>query len=174
MLVGGGAQGQGPLPHAQAVYVDPAAAITADALDQGNGGKVVVWSDQYTNFNGTITARGGANGGNGGSIETSSRQILAANGVVDASAPRGTAGDWRLDPFNVTIATTTSNGTFSGGNPDNFNPSANSAIVNYTTINTALAAGTDVAINTNTGGGQTGNITVAAGTALTNAPATRP
>src|SRR5208282_5368146 len=73
VLIGGGSQGKGPLPHAEAVYVDQAATIAADALDKGNGGKVVVWSDNYTDFNGTITARGGANGGNGGSVETSSK-----------------------------------------------------------------------------------------------------
>ena len=34
------------------------AEITADALNIGNGGRVIVWSDEYTNFAGSITALG--------------------------------------------------------------------------------------------------------------------
>ncbi|MCK7582610.1 MAG: hypothetical protein MZV65_48255 [Chromatiales bacterium] len=47
------------------------AAIHADALGTGAGGKVVVWSDKATRVHGTITANGGARGGDGGFVETS-------------------------------------------------------------------------------------------------------
>ncbi|MBV8168752.1 MAG: filamentous hemagglutinin N-terminal domain-containing protein, partial [Alphaproteobacteria bacterium] len=161
VLVGGDQQGQGKLPHAQSVYVDKDATIKADALDKGDGGKVVVWSDQYTRFDGTISAKGGPNGGNGGYVETSSKGILEANGSVSASAPKGKAGTWLLDPYDVTIQLSgTSNGSFSGGSPDVFTPTGNSSVANASVIMTDLDAGTNVTIQTTGAGAQAGNITV--------------
>jgi filamentous hemagglutinin family protein len=82
ILIGGDAQGRNPEIHnSQAAYVAPTATIKADALDSGNGGKVVVWSDEMTRFAGSISARGGINGGNGGNIETSGKIYLAAAGT---------------------------------------------------------------------------------------------
>ncbi len=66
--------------------------MNADATRSGNGGTVVVWSDQYTNFAGTISARGGAVGGDGGAVETSSHGVLNATSQVAATAPAGKAG----------------------------------------------------------------------------------
>mgnify|MGYP003329088646 CR=1 FL=1 len=43
------------------------AEITADALSTGDGGRVIVWSDDYTNFSGLISAKGSING-NGGFV----------------------------------------------------------------------------------------------------------
>ena len=65
VLVGGNWQGSGSEHHAQATYLDANATIHADATGTGDGGKVVLWSDQYTGFYGNISARGGAYGGNG-------------------------------------------------------------------------------------------------------------
>ena len=39
--------------------------INADAIHSGNGGSVAVWSDGYTQFAATITAKGGALSGKG-------------------------------------------------------------------------------------------------------------
>ena len=47
------------------------ATINAHAIRRGNGGKVAVWSNGETSFAGSISAQGGAAGGNGGKIETS-------------------------------------------------------------------------------------------------------
>jgi hypothetical protein len=55
------------IPTATTVSVDAGTVINASATGSGNGGKVVLWSDQQTTFAGTILARGGATGGNGGS-----------------------------------------------------------------------------------------------------------
>jgi filamentous hemagglutinin family protein len=157
VAVGGGAQGKGRLPHAQAVYVDQAATITADALDKGDGGKVVVWSDQYTNVNGTIRARGGAKGGNGGKVETSGHKLnVGATAHVDAGAPAGRAGTWLLDPVDVTISSAATSNE-SGG--PTFTPSANPANVNAGALNAILSGGTSVTVLT-TGAGGTGNITI--------------
>ncbi len=161
VLIGGNYQGQGPEQNASAVYMSPTAIINADAIDYGNGGKVILWSNDYTGFYGNISAQGGALGGNGGFVETSSHDNLQAFGLVNASAANGLAGTWLLDPRNVTISSSaTSNGAFNGGSPTNtFTPTGNNAVVNVTTLNTALGS-TNVTINTGSTGAQAGTITV--------------
>src|SRR6202035_4075454 len=88
------------IPTATTVSVDAASVINASATGAGSGGKVVLWSDQQTTFAGTILAKGGASGGNGGFVETSGHQILSYNGTVDLSAPHGKPGTALLDPAN--------------------------------------------------------------------------
>ena len=74
--------------------IDPATTINASATERGNGGKVILWSDSQTTFAGTILARGGAQGGNGGFVETSghgistspARSIARAEARPDAAA----------------------------------------------------------------------------------------
>ena len=91
------------IPTATTVSVDAASVINASATGTGNGGKVVLWSDQQTTFAGTILAKGGAGGGNGGFVETSGHQILNYTGTVDLSAPKGQVGTALLDPGSVAI-----------------------------------------------------------------------
>lgn len=163
--IGGNFHGTGPLPNANAVVIAPDAKIYADAITNGNGGNIAIWSDNYTAFYGDIFARGGAVNGNGGFVETSSADNLQAYGNVDASAINGSAGDWLLDPADITITTSTTNGTFNGGSPNVFTPNSGAATANVlnTTIQTSLNGGTSVTINTtNTGaaGAGVGNITV--------------
>ncbi len=157
--VGGDWQGQGNTRRADATYISPDARITADAVTTGNGGTVVVWADRYTNYQGKISARGGAQSGNGGSVETSGKVDLFMNGSVDASASRGRAGKWLLDPTDVTLSTAvTSGGSIGSGvfNPNN----VNSANVNLTEITNALSGGTSITINTASSGGGNGDITL--------------
>lgn len=120
--VGGDYQGKGSLPTAMKTVIMTGANIIADATGAGNGGQVIVWSDNETVFNGRISARGGANGGDGGFVETSGKIALdIAGGLVTTLAPMGKAGVWLLDPTNYTIDATTeatilagltTNGTF--------------------------------------------------------------
>ena len=103
-LVGGDYHGANPnIGNAQATYVGPDAEIRADALSLGNGGKVILWSDDITRFYGTIFARGGSLGGNGGFVETSSGDSLSFNGFVSTLAPAGVGGSLLLDPKNIFI-----------------------------------------------------------------------
>ncbi|HJW25682.1 MAG TPA: filamentous hemagglutinin N-terminal domain-containing protein [Rhodocyclaceae bacterium] len=98
VLVGGDWQGKNPADaNAQTTTMAAGAVIKADATDSGNGGKVVLWSDRSTDFKGAISARGGANGGNGGQVETSGHSLLLG-GTVDTRAPKGAMGFWLLDP----------------------------------------------------------------------------
>ena len=59
VFVGGGFHGENPsVANATATYVDAKVTITADALDSGDGGKVIVWSNESTRYLGQISARG--------------------------------------------------------------------------------------------------------------------
>jgi hypothetical protein len=86
--------------------VDAATVIQADAVEHGAGGKVVVWADDATRFDGQITARGLGSGQAGGQVETSGKLTLGVGQTarVDASSPQGTIGNWLLDPTNLTIS----------------------------------------------------------------------
>ncbi|HYM04124.1 MAG TPA: filamentous hemagglutinin N-terminal domain-containing protein, partial [Stellaceae bacterium] len=157
VLIGGNAHGAGPEPNAVATVMAQGATISADALTSGNGGKVVLWSQGFTNFAGAISARGGASGGDGGFVETSSGGNLQAFGSVTASAPHGRAGAWLLDPEEVTIGTSDVNVTNVG---NVFSPTGENATIAAATIDASLNAGTSVSVTTGSRGGDPGDITV--------------
>jgi filamentous hemagglutinin family protein len=162
VLVGSDYQGMGALPQAIATYVSPQATIQADALTTGDGGQIIVWANESTRAYGSLSARGGLQAGNGGLIETSSRNFLDVAGIrVNATATNGLGGTWLLDPRNITLSSsgTSINGSFSGGNPNIFTPSGDNAVVNIPDIEAQLNAGTNVVITTGGTGIQEGNIT---------------
>ncbi|MDH7794012.1 MULTISPECIES: MBG domain-containing protein [unclassified Beijerinckia] len=150
--IGGERQGKGALRRAETLSVDAKTVIKADALKSGNGGNIVLWSDNLTNFAGTITARGGADAGNGGEVEVSGKEKLVYTGFTDLSASKGSLGNLLLDPYNVII----SNGTDTSG----FTASGNDSVINVNTLITALSAA-NVTVSTGSSGTQAGTITVA-------------
>ncbi len=102
--VGGGLQGQdASLPNAQRVGIAAGAQLRADAQGSGDGGQVIVWADGGTRFQGHISARGGAAGGDGGFAEVSGKQVLDYAGTADLSAPAGQYGSLLLDPAFIVI-----------------------------------------------------------------------
>ncbi|PZO36394.1 MAG: hypothetical protein DCF19_21580 [Pseudanabaena frigida] len=106
VLIGGDYLGKGVVPNSQITFVDRSSTINADAMQSGNGGKVIAWADDKTSFSGKISVRGGINGGNGGFVETSGKNYLnVQNASVDASAANGKIGSWLLDPRNIIIQT---------------------------------------------------------------------
>ncbi|MEN9865672.1 MAG: hypothetical protein RL748_1262, partial [Pseudomonadota bacterium] len=156
VLVGGNYQGHGPEANASFTHVADQVSIKADAISQGDGGKVILWADKQTNFLGQISAKGGVLGGNGGFVETSGKQILHALGQVDASAAKGKGGTWLLDPNDITI-------------DDNFDDHIiefitldDHATLNASSLSNALTNGTTVRVQTGNGGANTerGNISV--------------
>ncbi|EJJ4201403.1 filamentous hemagglutinin N-terminal domain-containing protein [Salmonella enterica] len=166
VYVGGGWQGQDRrIRNASRVVMDKAAMVDVSATEAGNGGTAVLWSDNYTNFQGTILAKGGGRSGHGGQVETSSHQNLQVTGAVDASARAGRGGDWLLDPTDVTIVgtgTDTGIDSVTADNTDVFTPTASGAQILNTSIENPLNNGTDVRVQTNgtNVSGQSGNITV--------------
>ncbi|NER34040.1 MAG: hypothetical protein F6J93_08350 [Oscillatoria sp. SIO1A7] len=103
VAIGGEYRGLGSLPNATQTFVSGNSSISANALERGDGGSVIVWADGTTRFFGDISARGGSESGNGGFVEVSGAQNLQFQGFVDTSAPAGTAGTLLLDPTNITI-----------------------------------------------------------------------
>ncbi|HEY8875918.1 MAG TPA: YDG domain-containing protein, partial [Roseateles sp.] len=149
--IGGNYQGQGELWNATTTRVADGASIDASATRQGDGGTVVVWSNDRTDFNGRIAARGGALGGNGGLVETSGKQTLnVRTGRVDvgsATGRPGKGGTWLLDPNDLTIgsvADTNVAGSFGTTDDD--------AFLSTTSLAAALTNGSNVVVLTNNGG----------------------
>ncbi len=136
--VGGGFQGNEPgIDNASRTFVATSASIVADALEAGDGGAVVVWADGDTRYHGSITARGGAGGGDGGFVEVSAKQQLAFDGGVDTTARHGVTGTLLLDPDDLYIAAAAVGGAL----PDATNPfQAIDGINNYYVLASTLTA----------------------------------
>ncbi|MFH1189059.1 MAG: filamentous hemagglutinin N-terminal domain-containing protein, partial [Candidatus Omnitrophota bacterium] len=169
ILIGGDYRGEGDILNSKRVNITSGSIIYADAIRSGNGGRVIVWSDEVTKFYGKISVKGGAESGDGGFIETSSGDYVELYGAIDASAPNGNSGTWLIDPTNVTISSATANMDDSGGNPRTFSPTASGtpATLNAATLNTALTAGTSCIVDTISGLSEAGNITVSSAIAKT-------
>ena len=104
VLIGGDYQGHNPdVLNANRTFVGADVTINADAGATGNGGRVIVWADDVTRFDGTISARGGLSSGNGGFAEVSGKQSLAFAGGSNLSAAHGDRGTLLLDPNDLTI-----------------------------------------------------------------------
>ncbi|MFP5272126.1 CHAT domain-containing protein [Coleofasciculus sp.] len=157
--IGGEYQGSGTIPNALHTFVSRNSVINADALIDGNGGQVILWSDEITQFLGNISARGGFNSGDGGFVEVSGKQVLNFQGVADLLAPAGNVGTLLLDPTNITISTATNSGSmmFSGGifSDTTTTPST----LNTTTLENQLAL-SNVTVSTASGLSGAGSITV--------------
>jgi filamentous hemagglutinin family protein len=106
VLVGGDYQGKNDAVYnSQTAYVSSGATIKADAIKEGNGGKVIVWADSLTRYYGSISAQGAVTAGNGGFVEVSGKQNLDFNGAVNVAAINGVGGTVLLDPENITLST---------------------------------------------------------------------
>ncbi len=133
-----------PIPTAAGVTLASTVTINADATDDGKGGKVIVWSDGETRTAATITARGGSDGG---FIETSGRKRIVVDAPADASAPRGKAGTWLVDPNNLTLTNTTASvSSNTTSDPNTHTAVAGASLIDIALIETALNAGTDVSL----------------------------
>ncbi|MCT7963503.1 CHAT domain-containing protein [Laspinema sp. D1] len=103
ILIGGDYQGNGSIPNAVQTFISPNTTIHADAIERGNGGRVIIWADETTQFFGNISAKGGTEFGDGGFVEVSGLEFLEYQGQVDTFAPNGNLGTLLLDPTNIEI-----------------------------------------------------------------------
>lgn len=101
--IGGDFQGKGPAQNSSRTYISSDSVVRADAVSNGDGGRVIVWSDGLTGFGGSISARGGADGGDGGFAEVSGKAGLVFRGHTDLAAPRGEGGTLLLDPRIIIV-----------------------------------------------------------------------
>ena len=114
-LIGGDYQGSNPnVLNASRTYVSAGATLNADAGALGDGGRIIVWANDGTRYDGSLTARGGSLWGNGGFAEVSGKGSLSFNGMASLSAPHGTWGTLLLDPTDITIAQGDGTGTTAG------------------------------------------------------------
>ncbi|MES2344453.1 MAG: filamentous hemagglutinin N-terminal domain-containing protein, partial [Chlamydiota bacterium] len=106
LLVGGDYRGANPaINNAMHTFVEDGVTLTADALQSGNGGQVIVWGVESARFFGFASAQGGPFTGSGGFIEVSSVNSLQYNGLANTLAKNGSSGTLLLDPTDVDIIT---------------------------------------------------------------------
>lgn len=128
---------------------------TANAGADGDGGEVVVYSPDSALFRdgATIEAKGGSDSGDGGFIEVSGREHVEVFGSVDASAKKGNAGSFLMDPTDITIVDTDDPTTPdlldpSTGDARSFTSNANANEITDDVIERYLDAGTSVTLDT--------------------------
>ncbi|MBD2183202.1 CHAT domain-containing protein [Planktothrix sp. FACHB-1375] len=157
IFIGGNRSRLGSLPNAQYTFVSPDSVVAADAVQQGNGGQIIVFAQDTTQVYGNLTARGGLLGGNGGFVETSGMRSLIITSIPNVGATAGLGGEWLIDPFNITIVAGNGNTNINETSP--FEPSADNAQLGVDLITAALNLG-DVTISTNSSGTQAGDISL--------------
>lgn len=162
ILIGGDYQGLNPnILNAQTTTTEPNTYIQADALEQGDGGTVIFWSDGITTVESQTSVRGGKHGGNGGFVEVSGVKGYIYNGLTDRRAPQGKNGTLLFDPdANIIINAAGPDTNITPATP--FEPTGTNAILTTTTLQNELALG-NVIVQTNgtfPGLGQNGQITI--------------
>jgi len=133
--------------------------VRAQTVENHNGQIVLLGGMKagHVNVEGTLDASA-PNGGDGGTIETSGAYAHIGAAAITASAPKGKSGTWLVDPYDLTIDATAANTistTLNGG----------TSVTEQTTATGASGQGV-----TNASG--SGDITVNAPIAWTNASAT--
>ena len=89
------------------VTIDCGALLTANALENGNGGQVVIFAEKDLTFQGSLQARGGMITGDGGFAELLAKESLRLGRLtenVDLSAPNGRAGGLLIKSSELVIA----------------------------------------------------------------------
>lgn len=102
ILLGADYKGSNAAHPASMTSVGANVRILADAAESGNGGRVIVWSEDATRYYGNISAKG-AGDGQGGFAEISSHGDLTFKGKADLAGSNGSAGTLLLDPSFLTI-----------------------------------------------------------------------
>ncbi|NDJ18179.1 CHAT domain-containing protein [Myxacorys almedinensis] len=143
VLIGGDPQGTGTLPRARFVFGDADTQISANPLQGGQGGSIVLWADEATRFHGKIVAQGGH-------VETSGKSSL------DVTGARVSAASWLLDPSNINIVKGGAGAPISGM----FDPATAIGTIDPTAIASALDNGTNITITTANGKNGHGDITL--------------
>jgi len=164
VLIGGDYKGKNPdVKNAQKTRVEKGAFINADGRDGEDGGRVIVWADDWTWFEGNISCRGV----NGGFVEVSGKQNLHYNGLSDLSPCGGEFGTLLLDPKNILVFTP---GVAIGGNTLFGDIPTMDVTFTGLTISTALGMGnlvleanTDILIGQNISTATANSLTLRAG-----------
>ncbi len=111
VLLGGDFKGGGSLPRAMQTTIHAGATIAANSIATGPAGRVIVWSDGDTRFDGHISAAARGSSGDGGFIEVSGKNNLAFRGGVDLGTVAGRPGQLLLDPLDLIVTSDVSAST---------------------------------------------------------------
>lgn len=123
--------------------------ISADGGSNGHGGTIKIIANHKTAVDGQLSAQGGQLSGDGGFIETSGDIVrIGDRSSIQANAPQGKAGQWLIDPVDITIS---DDGTDY--------PNITATKIKTAFLNEVLKS-SDVIITTNRGGNDKGIITV--------------
>lgn len=124
-------------------------AISADGGSNGQGGTIKIIANHKTAVDGQLSAQGGQLAGDGGFIETSGDVVrIGDHSSIQANAPQGKAGQWLIDPVNITISDAGTDESENGTN------------IRTNFITDTLAGGTPVTLDTHRAGDDEGTITV--------------
>ena len=123
--------------------------ISANGGSNGHGGTIKIIANHKTAVDGQLSAQGGQLAGDGGFIETSGDIVsIGDHSSIQANAPQGKAGQWLIDPVDITISDAGTDKSENGTN------------IRTTFITETLGKGTDVTLDTHRDGYDGGRITV--------------
>ncbi|MCG8435707.1 MAG: hypothetical protein MJA83_16915, partial [Gammaproteobacteria bacterium] len=130
VLIGGDYQGKNPnVQNSNVTYVGGDVSINADAITNGDGGKVIIWADDTTRSYADISTQGGTVSGDGGFVEVSGKKYLEFDGFINTSAANGQTGTLLLDPTDIVISDGTGDGAADGNTTFAGNPSGTTGTV---------------------------------------------
>ncbi|NGX52159.1 MAG: Heme/hemopexin-binding protein [Candidatus Anoxychlamydiales bacterium] len=102
ILIGGDYKGENPeIKNAKTTTIYEGAQIFADALSNNEAGKIIIYSEEQTIFEGFISAQGIKK--DGGFVEISSKDRLNMSGEVLLNSISGKKGSLLLDPGSIRI-----------------------------------------------------------------------
>ena len=165
VLLGGEQQGAIAIKgeaNTDVLYIDDGAEINADAITDGNGGRIITWANHTNRAFGDISAQGGALSGDGGFVEISGGYYFEIGQIPDINAFNGEGGHWLIDPTgnDLSIVAGGGNTNINAANP--FATTSDAASLGWNLIRAALIAGTTVTVTTTNSGfnSENGNIYV--------------
>jgi len=155
VLIGGDYRGLNTqIRNATATFLGVNTSVNADAIENGNGGRVIVWGNDSTKAYGAISARGGNQAGDGGFVETSAK-VVDLKVAVDVRSPNGSGGTWLIDPLNISIENTNDSGIttdVSVTDETTFTANQTNSILDRDSVVGALTGGQTVIVETDVGG----------------------
>ena len=152
VLVGGDESGEGSVPTADSTYVSANSTVSADALEDGDGGKVVVFAEALRERAGPVE-RPGRPRWWGWRIRGDIGPRDVRRFCLDAghlTAPNGDGGEWLIDPNDIEIVP--GGGSANIEDSDPFTSTDDSARLGIDLIIAALSGGQTVTVQTTESG----------------------